>query len=463
VSSDGGNDRDKRSLKNVILGLRKFYSDIWSHARSRQWLISILRIPLYANSAHLITHSGIIAISGFAFWVIAARFYPVENVGFGSALISAVMLLSFVANLGLGLGLIRFLPTSGPKMSNLINSCFTLSGAIAVVAALIFLGGLKLWSPALVFVYGNYILLAAFVIAVISKTIYELSAEVFVALRRAGFIPILSTVNGLGKLVLVIVFASYLGTSGIFGSFTLAMVLAIITGLLLFLPRVIKGYRPVPRLPAKGIRDMFRYSFANYVGTVFWQTPNWLLPLIIVNVLGAEDTAYFYISWSIATVLYAIPNSISMSLFAEGSRGDRQLRNHVIGSLKMLALVLLPAVVIIALGGGILLLLLGGEYSQSGGKILWVLAPSAIPLAANLVYIGIARVRKQLRNLILLPALTTVGTLLLSFLLIPVLGIHGPGIGWLVSQLAAAFITVPKLVRFLKADKVDNMMEADGI
>lgn len=88
--------------------------------------------------------------SGFFFWVIAARLYPVEGIGLASAAISAMGLLALLSTLGLDYGLIRFLPNASEKAKDMINSCFTLGGLVSIILALAFLAGLNIWSPVLI-------------------------------------------------------------------------------------------------------------------------------------------------------------------------------------------------------------------------------------------------------------------------------------------------------------------------
>ena len=47
-----------------------------------------------------------------------------------------------------------------------------------------------------------------------------------------------------------------------------------------------------------------------------------ILPIMVLNVLGAEQAAYYYIAYAIAALLFMIPSAISMSLFVEGSHGE---------------------------------------------------------------------------------------------------------------------------------------------
>ena len=54
-------------------------------------------------------------VFGFFFWIINARLYSAEQVVIGTTLISIMTLISSFSILGLGNGLIRYLPTSERK------------------------------------------------------------------------------------------------------------------------------------------------------------------------------------------------------------------------------------------------------------------------------------------------------------------------------------------------------------
>lgn len=416
-------------------------------ARGRQ---QVLSTPLYANSVYLMATSAASAALGFVFWVVAARLYAAEAIGLGSALLSAAALVSYVASLGLGMGLIRFLPDARGSVVALINSCFTITGFVALILAAIFLAGLPLWSPAMSFIWDNPGFAVAFVIFVTASSLYGLLSEVFVALRRAEFLLVQGILFGLLKLGLVVVLAGLFEAFGIFASWGLAATATLGLGLLLFLPRLLPAYRPVPTLRRQMANEMVRFSFANYLGTGLWSVPAWLLPLLVVNMLGSEVNAYFYISWAMASLLFAIPLSAATSLFAEGSHQEGYLARDALRSLKLILVLLLPAIAVMVVAGDKLLLLFGKEYSLNGAKLLWVLALSAIPFSVNTLYLGIARVRKRLRDIILVAVAMTTGTLGLSYFLIPHLGISGPGAGWLVSQSVVAIVVLPRVIRVLR-------------
>ena len=82
--------------------------------------------------------------------------------------------------------------------------------------------------------------------------------------------------------------------------------------------------------------------------------------------------------------------------------------------------------------------------------MLWVLAPSAIPVAVNLIYMGVARVKKRLRDMVLLPILITAVTLSLGYWLIPLWGINAPGVAWLCANTGVSLALIPRFVRFFR-------------
>lgn len=411
----------------------------------------VLRTPLHSNSVYLVGNSAVVGFLGFMFWVVAARLYTAEDVGLGSALISAALLLSFLARFGLGFGVIRFLPTSGTHSSGLINSSFTCAGLAAVVFAGIFLAGLPVWSPDLVFAREAPLFVAAFIALVPCGAIFHLLNQVFVAVRRAEHTLIQGLILGLLRLALIFGMGTMFGAFGIFISWGVAVAVTLSVGVLLFLTRLRPDYRPTPSLGSGFSYQMLGFSFTNHVSQGAWNLPTWLLPLMVVNLLGGEANAHSFVTWAMAGHLFQIPIASCQSLFSEGSHRESFLARDVTQSLKFIAVLLLPAVAAMLVLGDKFLLVFGREYSVEGGKLLAVLTISALPLTVNVVYLTIARVRKRLNSLIKASAAVALGTLTLSYLLIPTMGILGPGIAWLVSQSLVAAVVLPSMLRLLKS------------
>jgi O-antigen/teichoic acid export membrane protein len=419
-------------------------------ATSKELLKEHLRTPLYKNAYYLMASSIAVSLSGFAFWIIAARFYSTEEVGLAAAIIAAWGLLANISVLGLNFSLIRFLPSAGDKSNKLINFSFTFSGLAAIAVGAIFLAGLGFWSPALLFLRGHPVYIISFLAFAVVWTLSAIADHAFIALRSAKFTFIKNAIASVLKIPLPIVFAAFFGVIGIYGSMGLAMAAGVAVALLWFLPKVHKGYLPLPALRSEVGEGIFRFSSGNYIANLLWVAPTFLFPLMVVNILGAEPNAYFYIAWAIAAVIFVIPTAFSSSLFAEGSYQEEQLLANVKRSLKLSLLILLPLIAIIFALGDKLLLAFGVAYSQNATTLLWVLAVSAIPLGINNLYLAVMRVRKNIKRLIALSVVTACLCLGLSYPLMLNMGLLGVGVGWIIGQsLVAAAITLSLLRRHL--------------
>ena len=420
--------------------ISKLINDIIGVATSRQKLESHLRVPLYANSLYVLTNSVVTAVAGFIFWLIAARLYSAADVGLGSAAISAMSLLALVSLLGLNFSIIRFLASSGEKSGDLINTCLTIGGLAAVATAAIFLLGIRIWSPALLFMSQSGIYFASFIIFTVAFTIMSLLNHTFIAERHAGYTASQGAIFSLLKVGLVAVLAIFFGSFGIFSSWGIATVAAIAISTLIFLPRIQAGYRPVPVIRGKMVNEIFHFSFLNYFSHMLWDAPTFILPIIVENILGAEQNAYFYVAWAFGGILRAIPMSTSLSLLAEGSYNKEPLGTNIHRSLKIMLVLLLPTIVVVLVVGDKLLLLFGQAYSQYGTKLLWLMAIAALPISVNFTYISVKRVEKKLMGVLLLTGFVAIVTLALSYVLLPRLGLLGAGVAWLTGQGIAAVI-----------------------
>jgi len=418
----------------LILLLKQTFSDVIGVIASKEGIRRLFQDSLYRNALYLMIANIVGVLLGFVFWIIVARFYAAEDIGLASATISATMLLASFAHLGLGIGLIRFLPCSSKSANSMINTCLTISAFSSILAAVIFVAGLGFWSPTLLFIRQNPIYLAAFVAFTIAVTLSTLTEQTFVAKRRAGFIVVKTLIFNLLKLPLPILLAVFFHSFGIFASWGVSLGVALVVSLFLFLPRAQPGYYPTFAIKRQAVNEMLHFSFANYISSLLWAAPVYILPIMVVNLLGAELNAYFYIAWTIASILFMLPGAISTSLFAEGSSDEERLGFNTWRSLRLVFLTLVPAVIVILPFADKLLLLFGSSYSESAATLLRILALSALPLAINTVYLAIKRVEMKLRLIIGLTAFVAVATLGLSYWLLPRMGINGVGVAWLVSQ-----------------------------
>jgi len=421
--------------------LRQFCTDGIITATPKKAWKALFYSSLYRNAVYIMLNFGVLAIAGFVFWVLVARLYSTDDVGLAAAAISAAALLALVSTLGMDNSLIRFLSSSDKKSNVLLNSCFTIGGLVSIVIALIFLAGLGFWSPTLVFLRQNPFFICGFVAFVAALTLSALLNSAFIAERRAGFtLTVQGIIWSLCRITLVVLLATFSGAFSILASWGFGAILSLIIGIFLFLPRVQAGYRPRFRIKREEVKKILNFSSANYVVSLFLVVPTLILPLLVVNMLGAEANAYFYIAWSMSFLLFGISFGTSKSLFAEGSHDEIKLSKDIKRSIALTFGLVVPAVILIFLIGDKLLLIFGTAYSENATTLLWILALSALPFSLNNIYFAVKRVEMKMKKLVGLSAFMAVIALVLSYVLLPQMGILGAGVAWLTSQVLVAML-----------------------
>ena len=422
--------------------LYKIINELRATATSRERMKEVIRVPLYSNALFLMGAGVFSSLIGFVFWLVAARFYPDEAVGLASALISAMGLAVSFSKLGLEQGLVRFLKRHSEDSKAIINTVFTVGLLASVTAALIFIAGLDLWSPALLFIRENPLYLCAFVFFCAVSSLNTFSDHSFIASRRSGFVVASGLIFGILKVILAIVLASFLTSFSIFASWGIGMTAALIISIFIFLPIAQRGYRFAITIKKKVLSEMLGYSFANYLSVLLWGAPGLIFPLMVVNLLGAESNAYFYIGWAVSNVIVMIPQSVTTSLLAEGSYDEANLKTHILRSLKIIFLLLVPAVVAVLLLADKLLWLFGTQYSASATELVRIMTLAVLPLAVNILYLNIKRVQKDLKMIVGMPAFIAVISIVLALILLPRIGFNGVGIAWLAAQACCAVVIV---------------------
>lgn len=384
---------------------------------------------LYRNSIYLMASTAVMAGLGFFFWIINARLYSTDQVGIATTLISTVSIISSFCLLGFNNGLIRYLPTSERKNEK-IDTGFTIVAAVAVLLSIIYIFNLGYISPKLGFIKSNFTYSIIFVLFVVFTSLNSLIESVFVAYRSTQYILIKNLVWSLLKLALPI-FLITLGSFGIFTSIGIATVVSFGLSLLFLILKF--GYTFKLVINKDVVKRMTSYSLGNYVAGIIGGLPVMLLPIVILNNLGAKFSAFFYMDMMIANMIFIIPQAVSQSLFAEGSYSEAEMGIHLNKSIIIIALILVPIVLITVIFGKYILLVFGKQYSGEGFALLLLLALSAIPIAINSIFGSILRVKHQINKLIWISLLGTILVLGVSYLLMSQ-GLIGIGWAWILGS-----------------------------
>jgi O-antigen/teichoic acid export membrane protein len=376
--------------------------------------------PLYRNSFLILTSYLASAGLGFIFWVIAAKFYPQEDVGVASALISSTLLLYSLSCLGLDQSLVRFFP-EGNK-SKIFSTSIFITTIIAVVFGIIFITGTEIWSPELGILNSSNAIVYLLILA--TTPIFILIGNSFIAMRKAEFSLLQNIISG--SRIIFLIPLIFMGTMGIFGAYGVSIMIACTV---MFLLLVRSGVTPIFTFDRTYLHDAFRFSAGNYLAGLLITVPTLILPIMILNLQGAEKTAYYYIAFAIASILFMIPSAVSTSLFVEGSH-EGALKENTLKSLFIIIVLLIPSVIILYLFGGYILEVIGKSYAE-GLDLLRILALSSFFVAIVNVYFSIKRVQKDMKGLLLLSSLLFVLLIGLSYFFVLKYGIMGVGFAWI--------------------------------
>lgn len=398
----------------------------------------VLNHKLYQNAFFLMSNSLARALLGFCFWNLMARYFRPAEVGIGSALVAAAGLVAVLGSLGLGAGLIRFVPEAGAQDGRLLNAACTWSATAVLFVVLIYLWGVHYWSPALRFLWSSPELVLLFAVAAVAMCWSSLVDQALLARREARLVLLKNSIIGLAALPLPVLVFGSLGGAGIFAGTGLAVAGGVLLAGCVFLPMAYPGYHP-RLLWSHGLSNrVLPYSLANYAAVLFSSAPGFVYPLMVLNVLGAEQSAYFYIALMMSLIITIIPAGMAQSLFAEGSHDPVRVGRHCRRVLGLALVLTLPAVGAINLLGGWLLGFFGPGYAEQGTLTLRLLSLAALPMSVNLLFITMNQVQKRLGLVIAQTIFLSILALALGYWLLLFWGMAGVGLAFALAHLLVA-------------------------
>jgi O-antigen/teichoic acid export membrane protein len=395
----------------------------------------------YRNSYYLLSNNIATTALGFLFWLVVARYYTANDIGISIALISASGLITNLASFGLWQSVIRYLHKQEDKIG-FINTCLTIILVFSIIFSIIFIYGIEIWANRLAFIKSSYVYILLFIVFTALSSINYMLNNIFVAYQNARYSFLQTVILSLLKIPLAITLSYVATILGIFGSWGFAITVAVTISLFTFMKSVQPHYSLYPKIKWTTIKEIFNFSLANYIVGLIGGTPALIFPIIILQVLSADDSAYFYIAFSIASVLFMIPSALSTSLYAEGCVQESTFRMNKKQAIKQAYLMLAPALAIIIFFGDKLLLLFGKSYSINGHFLLTVLAISSLFMVHSSFYITYLKINLRNMEFEALTLISTIGLLLLSYLLLLNKGLIGLGLAYLIYSAALGIYAI---------------------
>nr|WP_224326569.1 lipopolysaccharide biosynthesis protein [Streptomyces olivaceus] len=389
--------------------------------------------------------TGVSAVLGLGFWLVAARYYSEEAVGQGSAAIAAMRLLASITATTMIGAVVRFVPRAGRATGPLVWRAYAASSAVVAVAAAVFLLTLDLWGASYA-PLGTAEAGTLFVAACVAWALLTLQDGVLTGLRKTEWVPAGNAVFSVGKLILLAVFATTLPVLGIFVSWAVAIAFSTLPlGWLIFrrlIPRQAAADRDVepPR-----VREMGRFLAGDSLGALFSLAMINLLPVMVAVNFSAAENGYFYVAYTVGGTMEFMAINMASSLTAHASHDPRRLADGIRGALRRMTLLLVPVVLFLVVFAPQILAPFDEDYAEHGSTVLRLLAVGALPRIVVELYIGVLRVQGRTGVLAAVQGAMCVLVLGSATVLFTPAGIAGAGWAVLAGMSVVAVGCVPGL------------------
>jgi O-antigen/teichoic acid export membrane protein len=403
------------------------------HGGPLEWLVAHLGTPLYRDGYAILLGTGLTSVLGIAYWAVAARLYPAATVGLNSAILSAMMLVSGLAQLNMTTILPRYLPVVGSSRRRLVG--LTYAGTLVVTLVLATMAVAVL--PRLIPTLGELRELSArtsvlFVAGALTFTIFSLQDSVLIGLRRAVWVPVENLTSALSRLALLPLFVGPLPRLGIMVSWIVGAVV-VIPPVTWLVHRRLRETERTPD-PAARLRPIASLLLGNNIGVMLGIAAVFAMPLLVVAELGSRANAYFYGPWSVFLGLQLVSTAFATSLLVEGADPASHRATLMRATVWQSWRVLVPAVALLCLLASPLLSLFGPNYEEEGTTLLRLLALACLPNVLVAGAIAKARLYERPWTVASIYVATSVLGLGLSAILLPIMGIEGAGVAWLAAQ-----------------------------
>jgi O-antigen/teichoic acid export membrane protein len=252
----------------------------------------------------------------------------------------------------------------------------------------------------------------------------------FIALRQSINVLIKSFLISILK-VSSIFFFLFLGGYGIFSSWAIALIITVVLSYFLF-PREFRQKFKL-EIVRNELRMMAGFSSANYFASLVGNLSISAIPIILTAVAGPQNTAYYAVAMSYASLLFSVPVSICNSLFAEGSADEQKMLESTVKAIKLICVLLFPAITVLLVFGKYALLFFGADYANHSTSLLSLLALSGVFVSINTVCWTLLNLKHRVADIMVILSLSATLILILTYVWSNQ-GLVGTGLAWIVGQ-----------------------------
>ena len=410
------------------------------------------------NTGSLIGTMLVTSVLGFAYWLVAARFYPPDSVGLASAATSAMMLLSTCFLLGQGTVLLTEIPRHRDLAGSLVSTSLLLVGVSTLVASIVFAVLAAHISPQLGPLGETPQNALLFAVGTCLAAMTVILDQAVIALLKGGIQLWRNTVFATIKLVLLVLAAQYLQqTTGmsIYTSWALGNAISLLPILIFLVSKKkwsLKYYIPQWHM----MRNLGLTSIQHHMLNLILQAPPQVLPLIVSVMLSTKMNASFYTAYMIANFIFSLSLSLTTVLHATNAAQVTTLTQKTRMTVGLAFLSSLCAGAILLVGAGPILGIFGKLYANNAVPTLRILVFASIPLIIKNHFISLCRIKDRVGQIIVPIGLGSLFELVMAAFGAHTAGLTGLSLGWVSAMSLEALFMAPTVVTVLLGHNPSN-------
>ncbi len=404
-----------------------------------------------ANSIMLINTGSLIGTTmvtsglGFAYWWVAARWFPPEAVGVGSASISAMMLLGSFCILGMGTLLITELPRRPEQAGSLLTTALLVVGGVGLIVGMLFAFIAARFSSQFEVLATNNTDVLAFGCGVSLTSITLVLDQALIGLLRGSWQLWRNTLFAVAKLVLLFVVSAWFAQRM---ALSISLTWTVANGislLALYFCFVVKsksfGRKCLPRWSL--LLNLGGAAFQHHLLNLTLAFPALALPVLVTWLLSARMNAWFYVAWMLASFVFLIPTSLTTVLHAMNAAQQTTLAQKARSTIMLSCVISTLAISFLQFTAPILLTAFGGSYALQAATTLRILVLAAFALTIKNHYISICRIQDHIGRALF--AMIPGGILELGAAVVGAnyYGLEGLSIGWVAAVYIEALCMLP--------------------
>lgn len=409
-------------------------------------LINTIRKPILNNAIFYVGYSLVGSFFGFVFWVVAARFFVPSKIGVMAALSNAVSLVILLGDVGMSAVILRFVPVVNERKVSFINSILVTTIMAVAIVSILFIAGTPWWSKGLISLSQDFLSAGLFIFTCVGFGIALACDHIFIAQQKTYLALIRALVSSVARISLFLSIATSNEITSFLLSHGLASLCAVALSLFYFLPKIVPDFSPIIPVSFQVLLGKIKYTAGNHYSNVISSLLPALVPILVLDLLGAENNAYFYTSWMIANFLFMIPMGISTSALTDTAKESANYVRKMLKIMWISLLALVPVFFIFILVSPYLLILFGKDYLVND-TLLNVLAISVFPFTVNAFVIQIFRLQQRVSKLVFVTSISTIFSLIFILILARPFDLMGVAYGLLLGQTLGAILSFLFVVR----------------